>query len=78
MLAAGVRRARVWAFEPDPRTLLALRRNVELNQLHSRVELYEFAIGDVDGEAQFTSGWTRRTASRVHMTSTTKASRYVA
>ena len=56
VLAAGVRRAQVWAFEPDPGTARALRRNIELNGLGTRVLVHELALGEVDGEAAFTTG----------------------
>jgi FkbM family methyltransferase len=56
VLAAGVRRATVWAFEPDPQTLQALKRNLKLNGLDDRVVVHEFALGDRDGEVLFTRG----------------------
>jgi FkbM family methyltransferase len=43
---------RIWAFEPLPRNLDLLRRNVE--QLgSSRIAVVPFAVGDYDGEATF-------------------------
>jgi hypothetical protein len=34
VLASGVCRSETWAFEPDPTSVAALRRNIELNLLH--------------------------------------------
>jgi FkbM family methyltransferase len=56
VLASGVRRATTWAFEPDPETILALRRNVELNGIQGRVTVHELALGDTDGWVSFTRG----------------------
>jgi FkbM family methyltransferase len=56
VLASGVCRATTWAFEPDPETVRALRRNVELNGLQDGVTIYELALGDTDGEVLFTQG----------------------
>jgi FkbM family methyltransferase len=63
VLASGVRRATTWAFEPDPDALRALRRNVDINALGSRVVIHETALGDIDGELPFTRGMD--TANRV-------------
>jgi FkbM family methyltransferase len=54
ILASGVRRATTWAFDPDPVTVFALRRNIELNGLQDRVVVYPLALGDIDGEVSFT------------------------
>lgn len=56
VLAAGVRGATVWAFEPDPLTVLALKRNIDINRLQQRVAVHEFALGDRDGTVMFTRG----------------------
>jgi FkbM family methyltransferase len=56
ILASGVRRAITWAFEPDPDTVNALKRNIELNNLSDRVVIYELALGDRDGTVSFTRG----------------------
>lgn len=56
ILASGVRRAITWAFEPDPDTVAALQRNIELNSLNDRVVVHEFAVGDRDGTVPFTRG----------------------
>jgi FkbM family methyltransferase len=55
-LAAGVRGATVWAFEPDPQAAHFLKRNIALNALQSLVTIYECAVGDRDGELTFTVG----------------------
>jgi FkbM family methyltransferase len=56
ILASGVCRAAVWAFEPDPNTVRSLKRNVELNDLNSLVTVYELALGSTAGEVPFTVG----------------------
>jgi FkbM family methyltransferase len=56
VLASGVRKATTWAFEPDPDALRALRRNVDINALGSRVVIHETALGEIDGELAFTRG----------------------
>ncbi len=44
---------RVVAFEPNPRTLPVLRRNVETNGFASRVEIVPVALGSRRGRASF-------------------------
>jgi len=44
---------RVIAFEPNPRTLPVLRRNVEANGFADRVEIVEVALGSAPGRASF-------------------------
>jgi FkbM family methyltransferase len=44
---------RVIAFEPNPRTLPVLRRNLEANGLADRVEIVELALGSAPGRASF-------------------------
>jgi FkbM family methyltransferase len=56
VLASGVRRAKTWAFEPDPAAASALRRNIEINGLDERVVVKEFAVSDHDGSLSFTQG----------------------
>jgi FkbM family methyltransferase len=56
ILASGVRRAMTWAFEPDPGTVSALKRNIDLNNLSDRVVVHELALGDRDGKIAFTRG----------------------
>jgi FkbM family methyltransferase len=65
ILASGVRRATTWAFEPDPETVGALKRNVTLNDLDSRVVVHELALGDTNGTVTFACGLD--TANRVAM-----------
>lgn len=69
ILAAGVRGAEVWAFEPDPGTARLLARNIELNDLGARVRLLQCALGPVSGETSFTIGLD--TANRVASASET-------
>lgn len=56
VLASGVAGATTWAFEPDPHTVLALHRNIELNGLTNRVTVYQTVLGDDDGTVAFTRG----------------------
>jgi FkbM family methyltransferase len=56
VLASGICGASTWAFEPDPDTARALRRNVEVNALESLVSVHEAALGASDGEISFTVG----------------------
>jgi FkbM family methyltransferase len=52
-LGCAGRGARVWAFEPDPRTCELLRRNVDLNDAADRVTVREAAVGDTAGITRF-------------------------
>ncbi len=54
ILASGVCHARTWAFEPDPNTAQALKRNISINGLNELVEVYELAISDCEGQVPFT------------------------
>jgi len=56
VLAAGVNRARVWAFEPDPGTVRSLERNLVINNLSELVKVHTLALGDSAGEVAFTIG----------------------
>ena len=56
VLAAGVSKATVLAFEPDPLTAVALKRNIEVNDLSERVTIYNVALGNRNGEVKFTRG----------------------
>lgn len=56
VIAAGVARSDVVAFEPDPGTAQALRRNVDANGLANRVSIIEAAVGAAEGEVNFTVG----------------------
>jgi FkbM family methyltransferase len=56
VLASGVCKATTWAFEPDAETVSHLKRNIELNNLGSRVRVFECAVGQEQGEIAFTVG----------------------
>jgi FkbM family methyltransferase len=56
VLASGVRGAYTWAFEPDAKAILALKRNVEINRLQRLVTVYEMALGGADRTVEFTVG----------------------
>lgn len=50
---AAKRGATVIAFEPNPRTIPYLRRNLELNGVADRVRVVERAVGEEQGTASF-------------------------
>jgi FkbM family methyltransferase len=56
VLASGVCKANSWAFEPDPNTVHALKRNIEINGLEDLVTIHEFALGATQREVAFTVG----------------------
>jgi FkbM family methyltransferase len=56
LLASGVCKARTISFEPDPETMVLLRRNIHLNGLHGHVVLVQSAVGAEEGEVEFTTG----------------------
>jgi len=56
VLAAGVCKANSWSFEPDPATIRHLQRNISINGLDERVNIYAMALGDYNGEAELTVG----------------------
>lgn len=47
---------RVLAFEASPRNRQMLKTNIEANQLSSRVEIHEFALGKAEGKLAFDLG----------------------
>jgi FkbM family methyltransferase len=56
LLASGLCKAITIAFEPDPQTMMLLRRNIDLNNLHGRVVLEQAAVGAEEGKVEFTVG----------------------
>ena len=56
VLAAGVARAQVVAFEASPDTVQMLARNVRLNGLQDRVKIVHAAAGKNEGTVQFSVG----------------------
>lgn len=56
VLASDVCGAKTIAFEPDPGTFCHLRRNVEINHLDDRVQVYNCAVGAAQGDVVFTVG----------------------
>lgn len=52
-LLAARKAAKVLALEPLPENLTFLRRHVELNSLHQRIEVFPFAASDHDGQGMF-------------------------
>ena len=56
VLASKVCGANSIAFEPDPKTAQALRRNVSLNEIEDRVQVKQIALGSHNGEIPFTVG----------------------
>jgi FkbM family methyltransferase len=63
VLASGVCKAKTWAFEPDPETVLSLKRNIEINNLNDLVTVHELALGATECAVPFTIG--RDTENRV-------------
>ena len=55
-LAAKVCKARTIAFERDPDTARALRRNVAINRLSTLADVRQWALGGVHGQIAFTVG----------------------
>lgn len=56
VLASGVCRARTWAFEPDPQTAAALKRNIDVNALGELVTVHQYALGAARQDVAFTVG----------------------
>jgi FkbM family methyltransferase len=56
VLASGVCKAKTWAFEPDPETVLSLKRNIEINNLQDLVTVHELALGATEREVAFAVG----------------------
>src|SRR6266511_4636383 len=56
VLASGVCKASTVAFEPDPTTVLALKRNIEVNGVQDLVTVHELALGATECEVRFTVG----------------------
>lgn len=63
VLASKARGARTVAVEPDPGTVRALRRNIEVNGICDSVSVIEAALGAHSGRISFTVG--RDTVNRV-------------
>lgn len=56
ILASRVCGARAIAFEPDPGTCRALRRNIAANDVEPFVDVQCAAVGSSDGQVRFTTG----------------------
>lgn len=56
ILASKVCGARTVAFEPDPATAAALRRNIAANAIEDLVTVQQTALGDQEGAISFTVG----------------------
>lgn len=56
VLASAVCGAETIAVEPDPGTLAALKRNIEVNRMGGLVTVVEAALGAAEGTARFTVG----------------------
>lgn len=54
VLASKVCGARTVAFEPDPTTVVKMRRNLVANEIEHLVELHQIALTDHTGEVSFT------------------------
>lgn len=47
------RNGKVFAFDPDPETRVALQKNIDLNRFNDRVTISEYALSDRTGEVTF-------------------------
>ena len=56
VLAAGLCKSSALAFEPDPKTVGDLKRNIEVNGLEKLVTVHEVALGATEREVSFTVG----------------------
>ena len=65
-VVAGLLGADVVACEPMPANAALLRRNVSLNQLSTRVEIHETALGSTDGSAMLHLSPTNQGDHRLH------------
>lgn len=57
VLASKVCGARTISIEPDPDTVRALKRNIEINAIEESVRIVEAALGAAEGETRFTVGY---------------------
>ena len=55
LLAAGICKSRVMAFEPISSTFSKLKKNIELNNLNGRVKTFNLGIGDENTFLNFTT-----------------------
>lgn len=53
LLASNKINGKIYGFEPDPRSFELLKKNISLNNLEDKVDLYNIAIGDNVGESLF-------------------------
>ncbi|MEP0121379.1 MAG: FkbM family methyltransferase [Roseobacter sp.] len=56
VLASGARQANSICFEPDPDTLLWLKKNIQNNKMGDRVDVISKAVGSQPGTVQFSVG----------------------
>lgn len=55
ILASGEKKCRSIAFEPIPQTFYYLKRNIELNKIQDRVELFNVGLSNKNGVLYFTN-----------------------
>ncbi|GEC73461.1 methyltransferase, FkbM family [Flavobacterium flevense] len=55
LLAAGICKAQVIAFEPIPLTFNKLKKNIDLNKLSEKVSLFKIGIGEENSLLNFTT-----------------------
>lgn len=53
LLASKVINGKIYALEPDPRSFNLLKKNIEINNLNDRIEIYNIAAGDKKGKVNF-------------------------
>ena len=44
---------KVYAFEPDPRNIEVLKKNIKLNKFSNRIKLYPYAVAEKNGTRKF-------------------------
>lgn len=67
-LHMAINAKKVYAIEPDPRNIILLEKNLEINKNFNNCEIHKIAISDYDGELSFWQAATPNTSS-VHKTS---------
>lgn len=51
--ASLINKGKVYAFEPDPRNIEVLEKNIKLNNFSEKIKLYPYAVGNEDSVKKF-------------------------
>lgn len=51
--ASLINKGKVYAFEPDPRNVEVLKKNIKLNNFSEKINLYPYAVGNEDSVKKF-------------------------